>query len=126
LILDAADGGDTAAIELRERLADEVVAFVRAAAGRVLVGVRRYDVVLGGSVLSRSPSLAELVIARLHAELPAADPHVSELPPVAGSALIGLELIGASASAARRLRAAFGAHPLAASAADTTANGATQ
>jgi len=106
LVLDAADAGDSSAIELRERLAEEIVAFVRAAAGRVLEGVVRYDVVLGGSLLAHSKSLGELVIERLRTELPAADPHVPTLPPVVGSALLGLDLMEAGAAAAERLRAA--------------------
>jgi N-acetylglucosamine kinase-like BadF-type ATPase len=105
LTLEAADAGDESAIELRERLAGEVVAFVRAAAGRVLAGLDRYDVVLGGSVLAGSRSLGERVIERLCDELPAADPRVSTLPPVVGSALLGLDLIGADAAAHARLRA---------------------
>jgi N-acetylglucosamine kinase-like BadF-type ATPase len=107
LALAAADAGDEPAVELRERLTSEIVAFVRAAAGRVLDGVGRYDVVLGGSVLAGSPSLARLVSERIRAELPAADPSVCTLPPVAGSALIGLDLIGADGVAATRLRAAL-------------------
>jgi N-acetylglucosamine kinase-like BadF-type ATPase len=105
LTLQAADAGDVPAIELRARLAREVVAFVRAAAARVLDGLDRYDVVLGGSVLARSESLAREVIVRLREELPAADPCVSTLPPVVGSALLGLDLIGARHDAHERLRA---------------------
>ena len=104
LTLDAADAGDEPAIELRERLAREIVAFVHAAAGRVLAGVERYDVVLGGSVLAGSTSLGDRVIELLRAELPAADPRVSMLPPVIGSALLGLDLISADAAAHERLR----------------------
>ncbi len=63
VVLEAADGGDVPAIELRERLADEILAFVRAAAERALTGVEHYDVVLGGSLLTGSASLGELVIA---------------------------------------------------------------
>jgi N-acetylglucosamine kinase-like BadF-type ATPase len=107
VILHAADAGDEAAIELRERLVAEIVAFVRAAAGRVLGGEERYDVVLGGSVLSLSRSVAELVTERLATELPAAKVAVCELPPVAGSALVGLDLLGAGPQAARRLREAL-------------------
>jgi N-acetylglucosamine kinase-like BadF-type ATPase len=107
LVLDAAEEGDAIAVELRERLAREIVAFVRAAAERALGGLKRYEVVLGGSVLARSRSLAELVTEHLRDELPAAVPRVSELPPIAGSALLGLEAIGAGTGSAERLREAF-------------------
>jgi N-acetylglucosamine kinase-like BadF-type ATPase len=105
VVLAAADAGDEPAIELRERLAEEIVAFVRAGARRVLSDLERFDVVLGGGVLANSNTLAERVIERLHSELPAAAPHVSTLPPVVGSALLGLDLIGADERAHARLRA---------------------
>lgn len=114
LVLQAANAGDAPAAELRDRLADEIVAFVRAAAGRVLSALPRYEVVLGGSVLALADGLAELVIEQLAEELPGADAHVCQLPPVAGSALIGLELVGAPAAAQRRLRAALQERPIAA------------
>jgi N-acetylglucosamine kinase-like BadF-type ATPase len=107
LVLDAADAGDGPAIELRERLSDEIVSFVRAAAGRALADLDRYDVVLGGSLLAGSASLGELVIEQLRATLPAADPQVCALPPVLGSALAGLDLLGAPSESTRRLREAF-------------------
>jgi N-acetylglucosamine kinase-like BadF-type ATPase len=122
MILEAADGGDALALELRERLAAEIVSFTRAAAGRALRGLERYEVVLGGSVLAGSESLAALVIQRLGETLPAADPHISTLPPVAGSAVVGLGLLGAGAEPVSRLREAFLKTPSMASSQDT-ANG---
>jgi N-acetylglucosamine kinase-like BadF-type ATPase len=112
IVLDAADSGDAPARELRDRLAAEIVSFVRAAAGRVLSDLPRFDVVLGGSVLARADSLAEQVIGLLAEELPEAEARVCKLPPVAGSALIGLELMGAGADAAQRLREAMREHSL--------------
>jgi N-acetylglucosamine kinase-like BadF-type ATPase len=105
LVLRAADEGDSIAVELRARLVREVLAFVRAAAARVLADLDRYDVVLGGSVLTGSASLAREVIERLREELPAAEPRVSALSPVMGSALLGLDLVGAHEDAYERLRA---------------------
>jgi N-acetylglucosamine kinase-like BadF-type ATPase len=107
LVLAAADGGDLPAMELRERLAAEIVSLVRAAADRGLVGVDPYDVVLGGSLLSGSAGLSELVIERLHEALPAAEPRVSALPPIVGSALLGLDLLGADPDAHGRLQDSF-------------------
>jgi len=107
LVLAAADDGDEVAIELRERLASEIVAFVRAAATRALADVDRFDVVLGGSVLVGSPALATRVTERLALAVPAAAPRVCTLAPVAGAALLGLELIDAPARAAGALRAAL-------------------
>jgi N-acetylglucosamine kinase-like BadF-type ATPase len=105
LVLAAADAGDAAALELRDRLAAEIVAFVRAASARVLAGLERYDVILGGSVLENAHSLGELVIAHLEEELPAAVARVSTFAPVIGSALLGLDVLHAAAPAYERLRA---------------------
>ncbi len=107
IVLEAADAGDVLSIELRERLAAEIVGFVRAVAGRALAGVEQYDVVLGGSLLTGSPSLGELVCSELRAALPAAEPLITELPPVVGSALAALDMFGAGAEIDARLRAAF-------------------
>ena len=104
LVLEAADDGDLAAIELRQRLVEEVVALVRAAAGRVLAGVEHYEVVLGGSLLSRSATLGRLASERVKAVLPEADPKVCSVLPVAGSAVVALEAIGAREQAATTLR----------------------
>jgi N-acetylglucosamine kinase-like BadF-type ATPase len=105
LVLGAADEGDATAVELRERLVGEVLALVRAAATRVLAGVARYEVVLGGSLLSRSQTLGRLAAERIRAELPGAEPKISAILPVAGSAAIALDAIGAAEGAAEALRA---------------------
>jgi N-acetylglucosamine kinase-like BadF-type ATPase len=109
IVLEVADAGDSGAVELRERLVEEIVGFVRAAASKVLADVERYDVVLGGSLLSRSHTLLALVAERVRAELPSADPRPCRVPPVAGSALIGIDLLssGDGAGAAAVLRAEF-------------------
>ncbi len=103
LVLLAAESGDAVAHALRERLAGEIVTFVRAAAARVLADEERYDVVLGGGLLSRDAGLARVVSERLRAELPAARPRVCEPPPVLGSVLVALELLGAGPDATSRI-----------------------
>ncbi len=107
LVLEAADAGDLPSLELRERLAVEIVSFARAAAKRALEGMARYEVILGGSLLTGSAGLGELVIAKLREELPASHPLVCPLPPVVGSALLGLDVLGAGAGAHARLRDSF-------------------
>ncbi len=106
-VLEAADAGDIPAIELRERTADEILAFVRAASERALGGVEHYDVVLGGSLLTGSASLGELVVRRLREALPGADPRITALPPVVGSALAAMDLLDARPEAVQRLRDSF-------------------
>lgn len=107
LVLDAAERGDEAALQLRERSVDEIATFARAAAARALDGVEGYDVVLGGSLLARSEIFGRLALERVQAELPRSHPSVCAVMPVAGSALIALELIEAREGAAGTVRAAL-------------------
>jgi N-acetylglucosamine kinase-like BadF-type ATPase len=107
LVLDAAERGDDAALALRERSVEEIATFARAAAARALDGVDGYDVVLGGSLLSRSETFGRLALERVQAELPASRPSVCAVMPVAGSALIALGLIGARDGVAPKVRAAL-------------------
>jgi N-acetylglucosamine kinase-like BadF-type ATPase len=108
MVLAAAERGDKIALALRERSVEEIATFVRAAAARVLDGVDGYDVVLGGSLLARSETFGPLVVERVEAELPRARPSVCAAMPVAGSALIALELIGARDGTAGKVRDALG------------------
>jgi hypothetical protein len=65
-------------------------------------------VVLGGSVLAaRDPLLTEGVSVRLAAYAPRANVLVTDDPPVIGSALLGLDALGASADAETAARAAL-------------------
>lgn len=62
-------------------------------------------VVLGGGLLeARDKLLTTAVEERLAAAAPGAVPRVVTIPPIAGAALLGLDYLGAEASAARRLR----------------------
>jgi len=108
LVLEAAERGDEAALSLRERSVEEIWTFARAAAARALDGVEGYDIVLGGSLLSRSESFGRLALEHVQAELPGSRPSVSDVMPVAGSALIALELIGARDGAPSKVREALG------------------
>lgn len=103
LALLAAESGDGVARALRDRLAAEIVTFVRAAAARALGDVESYEVVLGGGLLSRDAGLARVVSERIRTELPASRPKVCEPPPVLGSAFIALELVGSGPEAGLRL-----------------------
>jgi N-acetylglucosamine kinase-like BadF-type ATPase len=107
LVLEAAERGDDAALALRERSVEEIATFARAAAARALDGVDGYDVVLGGSLLARSETFGRLALERVQAELPGSRPSVCAAMPVAGSALIALELIGARDGAAAKVRSAL-------------------
>ena len=113
VVLAAAREGDPAACDLVCRQADEVCAMALTAIRRLGLDGAAVPVVLGGSVLAAAdPLLTGLITAGLAAGAPAAVPHIVDVPPVAGAALLGLDQAGAPPEAEARLRAAFrGASP---------------
>jgi N-acetylglucosamine kinase-like BadF-type ATPase len=95
--------------------ADEVCVMATVAARRLgldhgsPVAGTALPVVLGGSIMTaRDPLLWGTIRVRLAAELPGADVRIVDVPPVTGAALLGLDHVGAPASAAARLRGATG------------------
>jgi N-acetylglucosamine kinase-like BadF-type ATPase len=97
---------DEVAGRIVRRLADEVVAFVRAALDRLNLTGADPDIVLGGRVLRAVPPSVVQVIARGVSEVaPRARVLVSPSEPIVGAALLGLDAIGADAEAWARARA---------------------
>lgn len=69
------------------------------------VAVRPVPVILGGSIMTaRDPLLTSAITERLTASIPGAEIRIVDVPPVVGAALLGLDHVGAPASAAARLR----------------------
>ncbi|NUR86595.1 MAG: ATPase, partial [Nonomuraea sp.] len=100
--------GDPIALELVERMADEVTAMARVCVERLGLQATATEVVLGGGVLrARDPLLMKLVRERLAGCLPYAVPVVADLAPIVGAALSGLDQVGAGAEARERLLAQF-------------------
>jgi N-acetylglucosamine kinase-like BadF-type ATPase len=123
VLFEVADRGDQVARELLQRQAEEICLMVEVAArhlglarGPADLGssggessdpaaVRPVPVVLGGSIMTaRSPLLTSAITGRLTASIPGAGIRIVDVPPVVGAALLGLDHVGASASAAARLR----------------------
>jgi N-acetylglucosamine kinase-like BadF-type ATPase len=108
LVLTASREGDPVGRGIVERLADEVVAFARAAMTRLDMLSLPTVVVLGGGVLTSSdPVLLGEIRSRLAAVAPSAGTVVTEVSPVVGAALLGLDHLGAPESAKAALRAAL-------------------
>jgi N-acetylglucosamine kinase-like BadF-type ATPase len=108
VVLAAARDGDPAARDLVCRQADEVCAMALTAIRRLGLAGVAVPVVLGGSLLAAAdPLLTGLVTAGLAAGAPKAVPHIVDIPPVAGAALLGLDQADAPPEAEARLRAAF-------------------
>ena len=96
---------DPVAAGIVGRVADEVIAFARAALRRLKLTVADPDVVLGGGVLrSISPSVIEVIARGLHEVAPNARVLVSPSEPIVGAALLGLDALGADTGALARAR----------------------
>jgi N-acetylglucosamine kinase-like BadF-type ATPase len=107
LVFAAADE-DAVAAAIVDRLADEVVALVRATVTRLDLAREEVDVVLGGGLLqARNERLLGRIGAGVREVGPRLAVHVASYPPVVGAALMALDRIGADPSAQARLRAAF-------------------
>jgi N-acetylglucosamine kinase-like BadF-type ATPase len=107
-VLAASREGDAVARGIVTRLADEVVAFARAALTRLDMLQLPTVVVLGGGVLtSHDDVLLGEIRDRLAAVAPRASTVVTEVSPVVGAALLGLDHLGAPPSAISALRAAL-------------------
>jgi N-acetylglucosamine kinase-like BadF-type ATPase len=106
VLLGASRDGDEVARGVVTRLAEEVVAFARAALTRLGMLDVPTAVVLGGGVLaSRDAVLLAEVEGRLAEVAPRATTVVTEVSPVVGAALLGLDRLGAPAAAKAALRA---------------------
>jgi N-acetylglucosamine kinase-like BadF-type ATPase len=105
VVLAVSDRDDVAAGIVR-RLADEVVAFARAALRRLELTEHDPDVVLGGSLLRAiAPGVVESIAAGVRDAAPGARIVVAPSEPIVGAALLGFDALGADAGAKARARA---------------------
>jgi N-acetylglucosamine kinase-like BadF-type ATPase len=108
LVFAAADEDDVAG-EIVDRLADEVVAMVRAMLTALDIARDDLDVVLGGGLLQAGNArLLGRIADRVREVGPRLEVRVASHPPVVGAALVALDRIDAGPEAQARLRAAFG------------------
>ena len=106
----AAAADDAVAAEIVHRLADEVVTLARATLTRLGLEGEAVEVVLGGGVLQAGDRrLLEAIEVGLAEVEPAVTMRVASSPPIVGSALLGLDELGAGPEAQARLRAELGA-----------------
>ena len=112
VVLQVADAGDEVARGLVLRLAREIFLLVESAITRLGLAAQPVPVVLGGGVVaSGNALLTDRATSLITAEFPGADVRVLRQVPVAGAALMGLDLAGATPGAKRRLRDAFTSRP---------------
>ena len=108
VVFDAATEGDAVARALVDRQADEIVLMVRTTVRRLRLTRLDPDVVLGGGVLrATDPAFHERIRDGIAAVCPAATIRVLTAPPLIGAAMLGLDVLGASATAHGRARAAL-------------------
>ena len=97
---------DSVAAGIVRRLADEVIAFARAALRRLELTEADPDVVLGGRLLRAvSPSVVGTITRGVQEVTPRARVLVAPSEPIVGAALLGLDALAADASARARARA---------------------
>jgi hypothetical protein len=93
---------------LVEHLADEVAGMVRSAVRRLRMTRLDVDVALGGGILrGGDPHFMECVTAGILSVAPKARMRPLTGPPVVGSALLGLDRLGASNGAYAKVRKAL-------------------
>ena len=108
VLFTVATAGDRVARDLVERQAEEICVMAVTAMRRLGLPAAGTSVVLGGGLLeARDKLLTVAVEERLAAAAPGALPRVVDIPPIAGAALLGLDYLGADASATRRLRECY-------------------
>lgn len=101
----AARDGDGAARSIIDRLADELATMAGAMARRMRLARSDVEVVLaGGLVTTDDAAFHARFAAALHRAVPRGAVRVLNAPPVLGAGLIGLDLLGATEAAKRRLR----------------------
>jgi N-acetylglucosamine kinase-like BadF-type ATPase len=105
VVVAAAEDGDAVAVEIMDRLADEIATMATTTLSRLGLLDRAADIVLGGGVLARAGDrLLEAIRERVLAVAPGARFRVVAARPVLGAALAGLDRIGAGPTASARLR----------------------
>jgi N-acetylglucosamine kinase-like BadF-type ATPase len=108
LLFRAARNGDAVARDLVWRQADEIVSMATVAIRRLRLRALDVDVILGGGVFRNGwRSFLERIEAGIHAVAPEASIRILDVPPVVGAAVIGLEHLGATRGAYRRVRASL-------------------
>jgi len=108
VLMDMARAGDVVALQIVERLAEEVCLLAVVALRRLdLLGVDT-DVVLGGGVMTGSgPVVLDRVAERLQTGAPLARIQLVTEPPVVGAALLGLDALGADPATEATVRDAL-------------------
>jgi N-acetylglucosamine kinase-like BadF-type ATPase len=105
VVFEASRAGDAVAAGIVDRLADEIVAMAGAAIRRLRLRQAPVNVALGGGMFrDRDPRLLERIESGVHALAPEAVVRSIDAPPVLGSALLGLDLLGSAPEAAARIR----------------------
>jgi N-acetylglucosamine kinase-like BadF-type ATPase len=104
-------GVDAVAEDILTRLADEIVALVRAVLDRLEPTNARVEVLLGGGLLEAGdPKLLEPIEAGLRGLDGEMDVRAVDAPPIVGSALAALDLLDAAPEAYERVRLELRGH----------------
>ena len=101
---------DPLALEIGDRLADEIVALARAAFTRLRLGRETVEVLVGGGLMwSADGRLLDRIASGLQGVSDGMVLRRTSQPPIVGAALLGLDDVGSGKDAQERLRAELGA-----------------
>ena len=105
VVFASAADGDAIARTIVERQADEIVTMASTAIRRLRMVRDDVHVVLGGGLFRNGDdAFVDRITVGVRGIAPAAEVMVLDSPPVIGAALLGLDRLGATATAKRRVR----------------------
>jgi N-acetylglucosamine kinase-like BadF-type ATPase len=107
-VFEAANAGDEVSLDIVFRQADEIVTMAGTAIRRLKMTKLDVNVVLGGGIFRNNfAGFFDRIHEGLQAVAPASTMKVLKAPPVLGAALLGLDALGATKPAHRRLAEAL-------------------
>jgi N-acetylglucosamine kinase-like BadF-type ATPase len=106
VVVRAAVSGDAAARRILDEQADEIALMATATIRRLRLTGTEVEVVLGGGMFrADDPEFVGRIEKEVGRVAPSAQVTVLRAPPIVGAALLGLDELGAPASASARVRA---------------------
>ncbi len=101
---------DAVAAGIMDSLAEEIATMARVAIERLSLAGEPVEVLLGGGLAQAADGpLVDAVATRIREAAPKANVASTSSPPIVGAALLGLDELGADATARERLRSELGA-----------------
>lgn len=98
IVLSAAEKGDSVALEIVDRAAQELSLAARVVIDKLGMQTDIFDLILAGGIFEGSPEVVEIIRGEIRKYAPQADVKLPLLEPVVGAGLIALDMIAPSAT----------------------------